>query len=283
MRQFTARTGSRATVLVCHQAGCDFQVDIRKTTRRADRGLWFITHAVPHNELVCCPVAKTCISPAMVASLPCMQSVITSSSCNIPQRIQQELIFREHGIRVNPVTVCRAACIVREMAMDTAASKLMGLGKLLQSFMHKNPGSAIKVERDAEDALQSFFIRPGAHSCAIPALLSIAHNDAFHVKTVIFNSNMVGTAFLTNQRTTFIYSIGLFPVENEANWTWYMDSLNKGPMGDWLQSGKVLMMGDREKGEEAAAISIFPDAPKAACLYHIRKNMGGGSSYFNIS
>jgi hypothetical protein len=39
------------------------------------------------------------------------------------------------------------------------------------------------------------------------------------------------------------------------------------------KSGKVLMMGDREKGEEAATSSIFPDAPKASCLYHIQKNM----------
>jgi hypothetical protein len=42
------------------------------------------------------------------------------------------------------------------MVMHTAASKLLGLGKLLQSFMHKNPGSVIKVERDAEDSLQRF-------------------------------------------------------------------------------------------------------------------------------
>jgi hypothetical protein len=85
-----------------------------------------------------------------------MQSVITSASYNITQRIQQELIYREHGLRMNPVTVCRASCIVKGLVMDTAASKLLGLGKLLQSFVHKNPGSVIKVERDAEDAWQRF-------------------------------------------------------------------------------------------------------------------------------
>jgi hypothetical protein len=67
------------------------------------------------------------------------------------------------------------------------------------------------------------------HSHLLSALVGVVHNDAFHIKTVIFNSNLVATALLTNQRTTFIYRVGLFPVENEANRSWYMEALNEGP------------------------------------------------------
>jgi hypothetical protein len=34
-----------------------------------------------------------------------------------------------------------------------------------------------------------------------------------------------------------------------------------------------MSMGDREKRDKAAACNTFPLAPKAACLYHIRKNI----------
>ncbi len=113
------------------------------------------------------------------------------------------MIHRELGIRVNPVTMCRASNMVKGLVMQTVSEKMQGLGKLLQAFIHKNPGTVIKVDRAGDYALQRLFIRPGSHSHVLPALLGIMHNDAFHIKTVIFNSNLAATALLTNQRTSF--------------------------------------------------------------------------------
>lgn len=259
--------------LVCQQPLCTFRVVIKQSRHRLTKGTWSISHVQGHDSSVCHPVQNPSISPACVATLPAMQVAMSSASVTGPQRIQQEMVFRQHGIIVHPVTMCRATAIVKGLVLKTAAEKMAGLGKLLHAFVDKNPGSVVKVDRDASNCLQRLFIRPGCHSSVLPALLGIVHNDSFHVKTVIFNSNLCATVLLTNQRTTFIYAIGMFPIENEANWTWYMQELNEGPLGLWLQSGRAMIMGDREKGEEAAADTIFPLSPKAACQYHIRKNM----------
>ena len=170
---------------------------------RTSKGDWFICHVQPHDALLCNPVEQPRLRPQFVATLPAMQSLLTASAVSGPMRVQQEMIFREHGLRVHPVTLCRAAGIVKGLALSVASEKMSSLGCLLHAFVQKNPGTQIKVERDGFDALQRLFIRPGCHSHALPALLGIVHNDAFHVKTVIFNSNLCATVLLTNQRTSF--------------------------------------------------------------------------------
>jgi hypothetical protein len=44
--------------------------------------------------------------------------------------------------------------MVKGLVMQTASEKMQGLGKLLQAFNHKNPGTVIKVNRDGDYALQ---------------------------------------------------------------------------------------------------------------------------------
>jgi len=129
------------------------------------------------------------------------------------------------------------------------------------------------IDKDREGALQRVFICPGAHKHVLDATLCISHNDAFHVKTHIINSNIAATSLLTNQRTNFLYSAAIFPVENVENWTWYMRCLDNGPLGEWLHSGKAIVMGDREKGESNAVHAVFEETLGASCTHHIKKNM----------
>ena len=157
--------------------------------------------------------------------------------------------------------------------LETAHTQLQGLGRLLQAFHDKNPQSTIVVDKDREGNLQRVFICPGAHKQVLDATLRISHNDAFHVKTHIINSNIAATSLLTNQRTNFLYCAAIFPVENVENWTWYMRCLDDGPLGEWLHSGKAIVMGDREKGESNAVHAVFEETLGASCTHHIKKNM----------
>ena len=49
--------------------------------------------------------------------------------------------------------------------------------------------------------------------------------------------------------------------------------MDEGPMGLWLHSGKAMLMGDREKGEEYGAETVFPEAVKGACNLHVKKDV----------
>ena len=266
------RSGGNSAVVTCQGEGCLFTVELKKSRAALDRGQWYITSTAEHNSVTCLPVFSPGLTVQALAKLPVIKDLQTIAKP--PSiRIQQAQVFREHGIHVPTATLGKAAMVVKCLEAQGAQNQMASLGKLLQAFVAKNPGSIVIVERDSDNHLTRLFIRPGSHVSSLPALLGIAHNDAFHLKTIVYSSNLAATSMLTNQRTTFLYSVGMFAIENEDNWTWYMDKLNDDALGVCLQQGKVMIMGDREKGEEAAAQKIFPMSPKASCLYHIRKNM----------
>ena len=271
MRVCRKSSGGHSAVLVCQGERCGFQVVLKQSRAAFNRGQWFICSSTQH-AFFCKPVLSPGLPLQAVINLPCIAS--SSHSAERPcHRLQQDRVFREHGIRLSMSSLCRAAQHVKGLALASAQKQLLSLGKLLQAFVEKNPGSLVVAEKDKDNNLTRLFIRPGAHSSSMPALLGIAHNDAFHLKTVIFSSNLAATVMLTNQRTSFIYSIGMFPIENQEHWTWYMQKLDDDALGARLHEGSGMIMGDREKGEEAAASTIFSETCKASCLYHIRKNM----------
>ena len=258
-------SGGHSALIVCQGEGCGFTVELKKSRARLDHGQWFISSSTPHDYGICHAVLQPRMSMQAVANLPCIAS--SQDSAKRPgQRLQQEQVFREHGIRVSMPTICRAMLYVKGLALETAQQQMQSLGKLLQAFVEKNPGSLVSLEKDKDNNLTRLFIRPGAHRSSLPALLGIAHNDAFHLKTVIFSSNLAATVMLTNQRTSFIYSIAMFPIENEEHWTWYMQKLDDESLGAWLHEGKGMIMGDREKGEEAAAQSVIHCARRSWVL-----------------
>ena len=45
------------------------------------------------------------------------------------------------------------------------------------------------------------------------------------------------------------------------------------PLGEWLHSGKAIVMGDREKGKSNAVHTIFEETLGASCTHHIKKNL----------
>jgi len=142
------------------------------------------------------------MSVKAVAALP--QVCNTVSSQKTSARLKCEELKLAYGISVPTTTMTVALQAVRSTLLETAHTQLQGLGRLLQAFHDKNPQSTIVVDKDREGNLQRVFICPGAHKQVLDATLRISHNDAFHVKTHIINSNIAATSLLTNQRTNFL-------------------------------------------------------------------------------
>ncbi len=61
-------------------------------------------------------------------------------------------------------------------------------------------------------------------------------------------------------KSEYIFYLQDSSLINKANWNENMVFLNKGQMGQLLQSGSALIMGDREKGEETEACNNFSHA-----------------------
>lgn len=126
---------------------------------------------------------------------------------------------------------------------------------------------------DGDGAFHRFYACPGAHDSVITSLLPMMFSDGYHIKNKEFRYQLIGSLALTNQRTAFINAIAIVPVEISEHWTWFFQHLDRGNMGRRLHSGKILLMGDREKGELNAGQTVFPESLAAACTRHILKNM----------
>jgi hypothetical protein len=167
----------------------------------------------------------------------------------------------------------RAREIAQGATRSQASADLLNLGQLCEAFLRKNPDSHIEIQTSPTGTFQRLFICPGMHQRAVPVLLTNLHTDACFCKNKEFNFQIFSMSALTNQRSVFIYSFGIAPCEDEDNWTWFHEQHDRGDMGRFIRSGRAILRGDREKGQEAAANTVFPNTPKAACTYHIDKNM----------
>jgi hypothetical protein len=207
-----------------------------------------------------------------VASLPAVANSIRDNFSASVKTLLERVIER-HGFTVHPMKMKRARNHAQRATTRQASADLLNLGKLCEAFMIKNPGSRITIEKAGADVLHRIFICPGQNEKAVPVLLTNLHIDVFHGKNKEFPCQIYAMSALTNQRSVFIYSMGIAPSEDEEHWTWYLQQHNQGDIGLFINSGRAILRGDREKGEAAAAANVFPMTPKADCTFHIRGNM----------
>jgi hypothetical protein len=180
----------------------------------------------------------------------------------------------DFGITVPSRTVVDMLCQHRRATASQATKDLRGIGKLCQAFVNMNPGTVLELEVDASGTFRRFFLCPAVHAGALTCMLPIIFSDGYHGKNKEFPFQILGSVGLTNQRTQFIYAVSIVPIDDTENLTWHYNNMNRGPFCDFVQSApRLILMGDREKGELAAGAAVMPEANLAACSRHLHKNM----------
>ncbi len=281
--QAKVNSGSNSFLVTCETQHCQWRVRAYRSRSRHNKGQWLIDQHQTYNlhSVLCLPSTPR-ISFKQIAILPAVSDTVHNNS-KVSIKTLIERVALKHGLKVQYKKMQHARNHISGATWQQAAQDLLSLGSLCEAFMAKNPGSIVRLETSDTGVIERIFICPGAHVRAIPALLSNVHTDAFHCKNKEFTHQIFAMSALTNQRTVFINSIGIAPGEDEENWTWFMQQHSGLPIGDYLNSGKVIFRGDREKGEEAAKATVFPMTPRAACLYHLRQNMHRLRLFTNIS
>jgi MULE transposase domain len=266
-------SGGSHIKIICTSPGCSWYVTLFKGRGKETKGLWMINEQnslYQHSPL--CKTAPPRLGSSMVAKLPAVVDEMKNNLMTSVKTLLKRVLDR-HGLEVNLTTMKRARNIVQGATLKIASAELLKIGQECHAFCVKNPGTRLIIEKSEDNVLQRVFICPAHHDKALSCMLSNANNDAMHCKSKEFDFQIYSTSCLTNQRSLFIYSIAILPTEDEANWTWYMERLEEGGMGRFLESGDKMLRGDREKGEDNAAKKVFPNTPKGCCQYHLRKNM----------
>ena len=78
-----------------------------------------------------------------------------------------------------------------------ANAELAELGMLCAAFKRANPGSVLDLLVDGDNKFNGFTIVPGSHVHVLPAVLNIVCADAYHMKVLIFNNQLLAVAVLT--------------------------------------------------------------------------------------
>jgi hypothetical protein len=197
---------------------------------------------------------------------------ILAANSKISARHLSQALFSLLGQHVPKETARDMLLTHRRSTSSLAEKDLCGIGKFCQAFIDCNPGTVMSLEVDGDGAFHRFYACPGVHDSVVTCLLPISFSDGYHGRNKEFRYQVIGNVALTNQRTAFIHAMAIVPVENADHWTWFNRHLEHGNnMGRRLHSGKVLLMGDREKGELLAGQTVFPEANPAACRRHIQK------------
>ena len=76
---------------------------------------------------------------------------------------------------------------------------------------------------------------------------------------------------MTGERKNFLLAITIAPTENEVNWLWFLEHLLQAI--PWINSPKVVITSDRNKGLKVALKQVTPFATTCICLRHLRRSM----------
>jgi hypothetical protein len=239
-------------------------------------GEWYVQEKASHLMHTCIGLPPTAVrySAKYLADIPAVKGVISALGTGVSAKHVHQAMDKAFGIAVPKSTVADLLCQRRRATKDMATQDLNGIGRLCQAFVNMNPGTVLELEVDSDGRFHRFYLCPGSHDSVLLSLLPINFSDAYHGKNKEFRFQIVGSVALTNQRTQFIHSVAIIPIEDKVHWTWYFTQVRRGALHIRVQSlPRLIFMGDREKGELAGAGTVFPEVNLAACTRHIGKNM----------
>ncbi|XP_023754932.2 protein FAR1-RELATED SEQUENCE 5-like [Lactuca sativa] len=140
--------------------------------------------------------------------------------------------------------------------------------QVLMSLLHTNDYVYEFTTGDSNELENLFFVHPTSWKIwrALPHVLII---DATY-KTNKYNKPLVQIVGVTSTQKTFSIVFAFIHREKEANYTWVLNCLNS--TLDTCMHPRVIIT-DRELALIKACETIFPDAARLLCRWHIEQNI----------
>lgn len=115
------------------------------------------------------------------------------------------------------------------------------------------------------------FICPLAARKALTYVQPLVSIDACHTKNRKYPTQLFLATCVDGNGLGVTLCYVVAPVENTANWTWFLTLLDRSIYG--IDSVDIPLISDRQKGLLAAVKEVWPGKIHVACANHLRANV----------
>jgi MULE transposase domain/MuDR family transposase len=190
--------------------------------------------------------------------------------CDIVRDIQ-----RDFHVNITYSKAYRAKEVEAEQIHGTHEEAYQQLRKYCEDIERTNPNSTAMLDVTLENKFKRIFICYGASAVGFPHCMPILGLDGTHLKHKYKGILLAATA-VDGMGQLFPYAYAIVDVENNDNWLWCLQLLQ--PIvakhaPQFLQTGSLVLLSDRQKGFLQGVQSAFPDCPHSYCLAHLERNM----------
>src|SRR5579859_7065408 len=182
---------------------------------------------------------------------------------------------RELGVKITYSKAWRSKELTVKQINGSYEESYAKLGQYCEDIVNTNPGSTAFVDVTEENKFKRMFISFGAAAKGFAHCVLVVGLDGTHLKSKYLGILLSATS---------VDALGLlFPVahavvdaENDDNWLLFLTILRNNVIQPnaptFVDSGRLVLLSDRQKGLLGGVESVFPTNPHGYCLRHLEEN-----------
>ncbi|KAJ8902834.1 hypothetical protein NDN08_006154 [Rhodosorus marinus] len=253
---FVERSDKGIFIVRCPKARdgkyCPFRIHIA----RKRSGAFHVKRHVKHDEYCI-------VEPKLNQLLTVTEArILLSKEEDVAARDLVSSIKKKYAVDTPYKTAWRALAIAKHQYAVEDGKSFQRISGYLAAVKRENPGTFAGAERTDEGEFLRAFACLAASINAIQFARPILFIDRFQIKSS-FGGTLVGATTQDGTGETIPIAIGLCPIDNEANWTWFLEKIFMALPE--LNRGHVTVLHDRRDGLSRAIQGVLPLTHEAIC------------------
>lgn len=182
----------------------------------------------------------------------------------------RQLVFEERLDRGNKINYQQAYRLRQKLQDDIFGNEVLSFSKIPALIKKMQSSAYTDLEVDERSRFQRTWVLPKAFENAMVYLRKFVAIDGAHC-TSRHRLVLLAVTFLDEEREIFVLAWALVPVEDRANWLWFLQKI--APYLTALQDSDFVIISDRLKGIASAVAECFPYSTHSYCSKHLCDNI----------
>ncbi|CAM6120502.1 unnamed protein product [Calypogeia fissa] len=184
------------------------------------------------------------------------------------EQLRKELA-QYHKAESESWTVARARAGCREKLADGHKESFQRIPSYAGRLSKADPGVHVEWETGEDHQFERIYISPSSSQHVFHYCRRLVGIDGTHTIGDFPMVVLIATCFDGDDHTV-VLAWAIVPVENEYNWTWFLNRLGRSYPSMALP--ETVFISDRDKGLVQAVETEFPGQLHAYCVQHIKAN-----------
>ncbi|KAK4699872.1 hypothetical protein P7C70_g6383, partial [Phenoliferia sp. Uapishka_3] len=191
-------------------------------------------------------------------------------SKTVPKKLQEE--FARSGVKISRWSAWKAKVHLAGESIEDQAEQFQKIPDYVEHIKAADPDAVTEVVLNTvTNTFESVFICPSANQTAWYNSRPFLAVDGAHTRAAHENLLLLAAAY-DGEDELLIVAWAFVPKEKESTWTWFLRLLDRALGGD-LNSIRVTILSDRQKGLLNAIREVMPNACEGFCCVHLLRNL----------